>query len=49
MGRPKFDLSNLIDSNVDLFMYLVRYMKRSTFELGLTAFAALTENTPLEF
>ena len=40
MGRPKWDIFHLIDSNVDLFMYLikgirVRYMKRSTFELDL--------------
>ena len=38
MGRDKLDTSNLIDSNVDLFMYLIegiRYMKRSKFNLGL--------------
>ena len=25
MGRPKLDLSEFIDSNVDLFMYLIEY------------------------
>ena len=23
MGRPNLDMSNLVDSNVDLFMYLI--------------------------
>ena len=37
-GRCKFDMSDLTDSNVDLSMFsferdLVRYMKRSTFEV----------------
>ena len=41
MGRPnQLDMSNLIDSNVDLFMYLIEGItgwvhERSTFELGL--------------
>ena len=44
LGWPKLDMSTLIDSNVDLFMYLIEwirlgtfeYMKSSTFELGLS-------------
>ena len=30
MGRPKLDISDLIHSNVDLFMYLVEGIKFGT-------------------
>ena len=41
MGRPKLDISDLIDSNVDLFIYLIEGIRIGTwkiqrFELGLT-------------
>ena len=41
MVRTKLDMSDLTDSNLDLFMYLIEginlvwYMKSSSFELGL--------------
>ena len=28
MGRPKLDMLNLIDSNVDLFMYLIEWISQ---------------------
>jgi len=42
MGRRKLDMSDLIDSNLDLVMFLferdlVRYMKRSMFQLCLSS------------